>query len=97
MSIGEVAMSDLLANIETMFKNVKPRHKRVGIVLSMDEVACDNRLCYLSDTDCIAGVCGHATELPSTKMGDNLDVVRTVTDWKGACWAGGSCCRVCTA
>ena len=45
----------------------------------MDEVTCDGRPCYLADTDEIGGLCGHAgIELPSVKMGENLDVLHTV-------------------
>ncbi|THH17691.1 hypothetical protein EUX98_g9079 [Antrodiella citrinella] len=81
ISIGSVNISDILANIETMFSDVGPHHKRVGIVLSMDEVASDGRLCYLTATDEIAGVCEHAeTELNSVKMGKNTDVIRIVCE-----------------
>ena len=78
ISVGSVMMVDLLANIEMVFKDIKPGHKKVGITLSMDEVASDGRLCYLTETDHIAGLCEHARELPSVKMGDNLDVVRNI-------------------
>jgi hypothetical protein len=73
-------MTDILANIETMFANVKPDHRTVGITLSMDEVASDARLCYLTATDEIAGLCEHATAelLLSVKMGTDLTVVRAV-------------------
>jgi hypothetical protein len=73
-------MTDILANIEIMFKDVKPGHRKAGMTLSMDEVACDGRLCYLADSDEIGGLCEHsATELPSVKMGKNLNVIRAVT------------------
>jgi hypothetical protein len=78
ISIGSVKMVDILANIKTMFKDIKPGHRKAGITLSMDEVASDGRLCYLTDTDDIAGLCEHASKLPSVKMGTNLDVVRNV-------------------
>ncbi|KIJ93964.1 hypothetical protein K443DRAFT_134901 [Laccaria amethystina LaAM-08-1] len=63
ISVSSAMMVDLLANIKTMFKDIKPGHKKVGITLSMDEIA--------SDT-------ARASELPSVKMGDNLDVVRNI-------------------
>lgn len=79
ISVDGVRMADIMSNIEIMFKNIKPGHKKVGMTLSMDEVASDGRPCYLSATDEIAGLCEHATtELPSRKMGRNLDVMRAV-------------------
>jgi hypothetical protein len=79
ITVGSVKMSDIMKNIETMFKDVKPGHRKAGMTLMMDEVACDGRLCYLADTDEIAGLCEHAgTELPSVKMGKNLDILRAV-------------------
>jgi hypothetical protein len=79
ITVGPVKMSDIMANIETVFKDIKPGHRKSGMTLMMDEVACDMRPCYLADTDEIAGLCEHAgTELPSVKMGKNLDVLRTV-------------------
>jgi hypothetical protein len=80
ITVGAVKMTDILANIETMFVNVKPDHRTVGITLSMDEVASDARLCYLTTTDEIAGLCEHATAdlLLSVKMGTDLTVVRAV-------------------
>jgi hypothetical protein len=79
ITIGEPRMSDIIANIETMFKKVQPGHRKSGMTLSMDEIACDGRLCYLTATDEIAGLCEHATsELSSAKMGTNLEVVRAV-------------------
>ena len=75
---GSVKMSDIMKNIETMFKDVKPGHRKAGMTLMM-EVACDGWLCYLVDTDEIAGLCEYAgTELPSVKMGKNLDILRAV-------------------
>ncbi|KAF9470751.1 hypothetical protein BDN70DRAFT_939453 [Pholiota conissans] len=78
MTVGSVTMTDILANIKTMFKDVKPG--KAGMTLSMDEVASDGRLCYLVDSDEIGGLREHSgKELPSVKMGKNLDVVRAVT------------------
>ena len=80
ITVGEVKMSDILANIKTMFKDVSPGHQKVPITLSLDEVATDGRLCYLPETDEIAGLCEHAvTGVPSFKMGKDLTTVRTVT------------------
>ncbi|KAF8221799.1 hypothetical protein L208DRAFT_1529184 [Tricholoma matsutake] len=80
ITVGAVQMTDILANIETMFANVKPDHRTIGITLSMDEVTSDARLCYLTMTDEIAGLCEHATAelLLSVKMGTDLTVVRAV-------------------
>jgi hypothetical protein len=41
ISVSSAMMVDLLANIKTMFKDIKPGHKKVGITLSMDEIASD--------------------------------------------------------
>jgi len=79
ITVGDVKMLDILANIETMFKDIAPGHRRVPITLSMDEVASDGRLCYLPETDEIAGLCEHAAAgLPSVKMGKDLSVVRAI-------------------
>jgi hypothetical protein len=76
ITVGMPKMMNFLANIATMFKNIQPGHKKVGITLSMDEIG---QLCYLPATDEIAGLCEHATsELQSVTMGCNLDVKRTV-------------------
>jgi hypothetical protein len=74
ITTGEPRMFDLLENIEIMFKETRPDHFRCGITLSMDEIACDARLCYLAETDNIAGLCEHSAALGSLKMGENLDV-----------------------
>ena len=72
-------MSDILANIEIMFADIKPHHLKVGMTLSMDEIMLDGWLCYLPATDKIAGLCEHAAaELPSLKMRTDLTVVRTM-------------------
>ncbi|KAF8055318.1 hypothetical protein FPV67DRAFT_1789064 [Lyophyllum atratum] len=80
ITVGQINMSDILANIETMFKDVLPGHRKAGMTLSMDEVASDGRLCYLPGTDDIAGLCEHAaTGVASVKMGEDLNVIRAVT------------------
>lgn len=55
--VGPPKMSDILANINIMFSNVQPGHSKVGMTLSMDEIASDGQLCYLTDTDELAGLC----------------------------------------
>ncbi|KAH6916952.1 hypothetical protein BKA70DRAFT_1089861 [Coprinopsis sp. MPI-PUGE-AT-0042] len=78
---GEPTMTDILANIETMFGDTPADIEKVGITMSMDEIAVDDRLCYLPETDEIVGLCEHAqTELPSLKMGKSLDTVYKVKD-----------------
>lgn len=80
ITVGEVMMSDILVNIETMFKDVPADHQKVPITLSMDEVATDGRLCYLLETDEIARLCEHvALAVPSLKMGKDLTTIQTVT------------------
>ncbi|KAJ7865464.1 hypothetical protein B0H14DRAFT_2280974, partial [Mycena olivaceomarginata] len=44
--------------------------------LSQDEIAGEGRLCYLEETDEIAGLCEHASSwLKTFKMGDDLSCV----------------------
>lgn len=79
ITVGKPKILDMMANIEAMFKDVGPGHRKTGITLSMDEVASDGRLCYLTVTDEIVGLCEHAsTELPSAKMGRNLHVMYAI-------------------
>ncbi|KAJ7794981.1 hypothetical protein B0H14DRAFT_2621444 [Mycena olivaceomarginata] len=78
ITVGNVTMSAILENIEMLFKNDIEigEHKRVGITLSQDEIAGDGRLCYLDETDEIAGLCEHAvSELETLKMGTDLESV----------------------
>ncbi|TCD63415.1 hypothetical protein EIP91_005414 [Steccherinum ochraceum] len=76
ITTGDIKLTDLMANIETMFKEVKPDGG--GVTLMIDEIACDNRLCYLAQTDDIAGLCEHAASLNSVKMGGDLSVVHAI-------------------
>ncbi|KAF8967925.1 hypothetical protein BDZ97DRAFT_1755663 [Flammula alnicola] len=63
ITVGSVKMLNIMANIEAMFKDVKPGHRKAGMTPSMDELASDGRPCYLTDSDEIGGHSG--TELPS--------------------------------
>ncbi|KAJ7362408.1 hypothetical protein DFH08DRAFT_657566, partial [Mycena albidolilacea] len=79
ITMGNVTMSAILENTEMLFKNDIEigEHKRVGITLSQDEIAGDGRLCYLDETDEIAGLCEHAVSaLETFKMGTDLESVR---------------------
>jgi len=79
ITVGKPRLLDLLDNVEIMVKETRPGHKLCGITLSMDEVASDGHLCYLTATDEIAGLCEHAMdELASVKMRQNLQVARAV-------------------
>ncbi|KAF9530963.1 hypothetical protein CPB83DRAFT_874875 [Crepidotus variabilis] len=79
ISTGKPKISDILENIKTMFEETQPGHRRVGMTITLDEISCDDRLCYLAETDDIAGLCEHAGSLfPSLKMGERLDVIRAV-------------------
>jgi hypothetical protein len=68
ITVGDVTISDILKNIEILFKDIEiePGHQRVGITLSQDEIAGDGRLCYLDETDEIAGLCEHVISELST-------------------------------
>ncbi|TFK17475.1 hypothetical protein FA15DRAFT_734848 [Coprinopsis marcescibilis] len=78
ISIGDLQMSDLLYNIEVLFKNVP--ESQVGITLCLDKVASDRRLCWIPGIDQIVGVCEHESHLETTRMGNDLSVVCTTTD-----------------
>ncbi|KAJ7681305.1 hypothetical protein B0H17DRAFT_943220, partial [Mycena rosella] len=77
ITVGDVKISDILENIETLFRDIDPgEYGRVGHTLSQDEIAGDGRLCYLPETDEIGGLCEHATSrLKSFKMGSDLTSV----------------------
>ncbi|KAG5634048.1 hypothetical protein H0H81_003618 [Sphagnurus paluster] len=75
ITVGDITMSDVLANIETGFKDVGPGHYKTGITLSFDELAIEQRLRWLADTDQIAGLCHHAKILGSLEMGEDMEVV----------------------
>ncbi|KAJ3537998.1 hypothetical protein NMY22_g5352 [Coprinellus aureogranulatus] len=84
ISSGKVRISDILKNIEVMFKNLRKLDgtplKRVGITLMMDEIASDGRLCYMPLEDLCVGLCEHGAEkFASTKMGQNLELIEAIT------------------
>jgi hypothetical protein len=78
ISVGGVKMSNILANIETGFKDVDSNHYKTGITLCIDEIATEQRLCYLPETDEIAGLCHHSKSLGSLVMGEDMKVVSEV-------------------
>lgn len=78
ISVGGIKMSDILANIETGFKNIGPDHYRTVISLSLDELATERRLSWIPETDEIAGLCHHSKALGTLKMGDDMSVVSGV-------------------
>jgi hypothetical protein len=92
ITVGDVKMSDILENIETLFKNDIDvgEFTRVGHTLSQDEIASDARLCYLPETDEIGGLCEHAiTELDKyIQNGLRLDI--------RSCYSQGSSGRSCS-
>ncbi|KAF6751796.1 hypothetical protein DFP72DRAFT_815971 [Ephemerocybe angulata] len=86
ISVGEVRMEDILHNIEVMFKPDEfadppaPPPDIVGMTLCLDEVASDGRLCWVPETDDVAGLCEHASGLPTTKMGIDLTAMGDIFD-----------------
>ena len=95
-------MSDILANIEMIFIDIPPKHYKVPITLSMDEVASDGRPCYLPETDELAGLYEHAaSEVPSVTMGKDLNCFTAVhcyassSWWQGPHRKGDLCGRIC--
>ncbi|KAJ7120362.1 hypothetical protein C8R44DRAFT_877798 [Mycena epipterygia] len=77
ITVGDVKITDTLKNIETLFADIDPGdYGRVCITLSQDEIAGDERLCYLEETDEIGGLCEHASsKLKTFKMGEDLVAV----------------------
>ncbi|KAJ6607098.1 hypothetical protein B0H10DRAFT_2166920 [Mycena sp. CBHHK59/15] len=77
ITVGDVKVSDILANIEALFSDIDSGD--LGPVLHtlmQDKIAGDGRLCYLEDTDEIGGLCEHATSrLKTFKMGNDLTCV----------------------
>ncbi|KAJ2932281.1 hypothetical protein H1R20_g4818, partial [Candolleomyces eurysporus] len=55
-------------------------NRKAGMTLCIDEIASDERLCWIPATDDIAGLCEHASQLSSTKFGKSLDTVRAVAE-----------------
>ncbi|KAJ7877403.1 hypothetical protein B0H14DRAFT_3436109 [Mycena olivaceomarginata] len=80
VTVGDIKLTEIMANIEMLFKNIDVgEHSTVIHTLCQDEIAGDGRLCYLDDTDEIAGLCEHAnTELETFKMGNDLTAVQVV-------------------
>ncbi|KAJ7936419.1 hypothetical protein B0H13DRAFT_1589586, partial [Mycena leptocephala] len=80
ITVGDVKISDILENIEMLFKNTAVgKEGRVLITLSQDKIAGGGRLCYLDDTDEIGGLCEHAiAELETLKMGSDLASVEAM-------------------
>lgn len=71
-------MSEIMENIKTMFEDPPPANRRVGMTIGMDEIGIDGRLNYLAETDDLVGLCEHAAQLGSTKMGKNIEVIRNI-------------------
>ncbi|KAJ7800850.1 hypothetical protein B0H13DRAFT_2390241 [Mycena leptocephala] len=77
ITVGDVKVSDILENIEILFSDINTGDSGPVLhTLSQDEIAGDGRLCYLDETDEIAGLCEHASSrLKTFKMGDDLTSV----------------------
>jgi len=80
INVGSVKMSDLLANIETMFKDVKHGHRGVGITLSMMGLQVMlNCATIQRPTNVLAFVSTRQRSYHSLRWATNLDVIRAVT------------------
>jgi hypothetical protein len=56
VTVGDIKLMEIMANIEMLFKDINVgEHSTVIHTLCQDEIASDGRLCYLDDTDEIAG------------------------------------------
>ncbi|KAJ7703986.1 hypothetical protein B0H17DRAFT_1228185 [Mycena rosella] len=77
ITVGDVEILEIMENIEMLFRNTPVGEQgRVLITLSQDEIAGDDRFCYLPDTDEIGGLCEHAmAELKNLKMGSDFTSV----------------------
>ncbi|KAJ7799847.1 hypothetical protein B0H13DRAFT_1482102, partial [Mycena leptocephala] len=77
ITVGDIKVSDILENIEVLFSDINTGDSGPVLhTLSQDEIAGDGRLCYLDETDEIAGLCEHASaRLKTFKMGDDLTSV----------------------
>lgn len=78
ISCGAPTMTEIMENIETVFRDPPPLNRRVGMNLMMDEVHVDGRLCYLAESDDLVGLCEHATQLGLLKMGATTEVIRNI-------------------
>ncbi|KAF7328555.1 hypothetical protein MVEN_02543200 [Mycena venus] len=80
ITVGDVKVSEILENIEILFSDINTGDRGPVLhTLSQDEIAGDGRLCYLEETDEIAGLCEHATSrLKTFKMGDDLSCIEEV-------------------
>ncbi|KAK7015799.1 hypothetical protein R3P38DRAFT_3204349 [Favolaschia claudopus] len=80
ITVGDVKMTDILENIEILFRDaVVSETGPVLHTISQDEISGDGRLCYLEETDEIAGLCEHATsKLKTFKMGSDLTCIEEV-------------------
>ncbi|KAK6966853.1 hypothetical protein R3P38DRAFT_2391465, partial [Favolaschia claudopus] len=78
ITVGDVKLLDIMKNIEMLFNNIDVgEHDKVLHTLSQDEIAGDERPCYLTETDEIAGLCEHAAgALTTFKMGSDLTSVK---------------------
>jgi hypothetical protein len=78
ITVGDVKVTEIMKNIEMLFRDIDiGDHDKVIHTLCQDEIAGDGRLCYLDDTDEIAGLCEHANaELETFKMGTDLTAVQ---------------------
>ncbi|TFK37802.1 hypothetical protein BDQ12DRAFT_666712 [Crucibulum laeve] len=79
ITVDKPQMINILDNIKTMFSYAPPGMKKVGITLSMDEITSDGRLCYLTESDEIAGLCEHTKyHIPSLRMGKNITIAHAI-------------------
>ncbi|KAK7014707.1 hypothetical protein R3P38DRAFT_3205675 [Favolaschia claudopus] len=80
ITVGDVKMIDILENIEILFRDaVVSETGPVLHTISQDEISGDGRLCYLEETDEIAGLCEHATsKLKTFQMGSDLTCIEEV-------------------
>lgn len=77
ITVGEPKMLDIIHNINTVFGNPPSGQRKAPVTISIDEIACDSRMCWLADTDEIAGLCEHTRDLlPSLRMGEDLTIAQ---------------------
>lgn len=79
LTVRHIELSDILKNIETVCgpnSGLPTPREIIGHSLAIDEIAGDGRLCYLPETDEIAGFCReHVGYLKTVKMGEDMTAV----------------------
>lgn len=81
VSKAGIRMTDLLENIRICFENYAPNVGKCGVNLSQDEISCgEGRVRWDPNTDQVLGLCEHASDLGSLKLGGDLKVLNKIVE-----------------